>query len=603
MPSRSPSPWMILLPAALALLARSAAAQQLRPTFCEVVDEAGAAVAGAEVTLVGGRPELSADLQEVHVVEVATGKRGRVLARLRPGLCYVAWAKGPVVDAQRASAAVVGYFAAGAMIQLRCGAPAPIQTCRVTGADAWSDGPSLRYYAITRIPGTEREVTLDEDGCFDAPGAPFDHLEVRLPDGQPLWSAPIQDLLEVPPPQRVRVRAVDERGRPLAGAVVSHRVTRRSSWRVDGLRSVGEERMRQLGVADADGLCDVIVPYDGDPLQRPDENLLLFVSAPERPPVAGGVWNRGYYVSDRKVAAIEGDELRFDCPAVAPLRGAVPGAPRGTVAHLSAICKLHLQRNSYLHDARVFTADVQPDGSFAFVDVPLELHSCRLAFLPPAGSDWQPPVYPPEARRTLPDDVVVRLDSEDPLGFGELRLQVLDATGGPARGAVALLSSAERSGVLLRDSVLRVPLDERGQARLRAQPGRWVVVVVTADGFGGEPVEVGAAGGAFEMQLRPLARTQVTLLDERGAPVPGARVRSRGTSTRGTNDPVRSTLQGLRVTTQMQWGALRTDERGRVEIPFVPVEGVRQRVELRWEGGRSEEFELEVEQPVTARPR
>ena len=105
------------------------------------------------------------------------------------------------------------------------------------------------------------------------------------------------------------------------------------------------------------------------------------------------------------------------------------------------------------------------------------------------------------------------------------------------------------------------------------------------------------------MQLQPLARAQVTLLDERGEPVKGARVRSRGTSTRGTNDPVRSTLQGLRVTTRTQWGALRTDEQGRVEVPFVPVEGVRQRVELTWDGGRSEEFELEAEAAITARPR
>ncbi len=593
----------LTLLSALAVLACSAAAQQLRPTFCQVVDEAGAPVVGAEVTLVGGRPELSADLQEGHVVEVVTGKRGRVLARLRSGLCYVAWAKGPVVDGQRVSAAVVGYFAAGAMIELRCGAPAPTQTCRVTGADAWSDGARLRYVAMTAIPGTERELEVAADGSFDAPGAPFDWFEVRSPDGQPLWGARMEARLELPPPQRVQVRAVDERGGALAGAEVAHRVTRGVSWRVDGLRSVGQDRMRALGVTDAEGRCDVIVPYDGDPLQAPTQDLLLFVTAGDRPPVAGGVWGGRYYVSGHRVAEVAGGELRFDCPAVAPLRGAVPGAPRGTVAHLSAICKLHLQRNSYLHDARVFTAPVQPDGSFAFSDVPQELHSCRLSLLPPDGSEWRPPVYPPEADRALPVDVLQRLESQAPLDFGEVDLQVLDATSGPARGAVALLASAERTGVLLRDSLLRVPLDERGQARLRLLPGRWVVVVVTRDGFGGEPLEVGAASSAFEMQLRPLARTQVTLLDERGAPVRGARVRSRGTSTRGTSDPVRSTLQGLRVTTQAQWGALRTDASGRVVIPFVPVEGVTQRVELRWDGGCSGELELEPDEELTARPR
>lgn len=578
-------------------------AQALRPTFCRVVDGAGEPVESAEVTLVGGRPELSPELQRPHVVDVVTGRRGRVLARLRPGLCYVAWARGPRVDGRRCHAAVKGYFAAGGMVELRCGAPVAPQVCRVTGVQAWSDAAALRYFALTPIPGTERELAVDADGAFEAPGGPFDRFEVRLPTGQPLWSAPIAAALEVPPPRRVRVRAVDERDQPLVGAVVSHRVSRRTSWRVDGLRSVGQDRTRQLGATDADGRCDVIVPYDGDPLTSPGQNLLLFVAAADRPAVAGGVWNGGYFVSDRKVSRVEGDELRFECGSVPPLRGAVPGAPRGTVAHLSAICKLHLQRNSYLHDARVFVAEVDAGGAFSFADVPDELHSCRLSFLAPGGSDWQPPVYPPEARRNLPADVVARLDTNAPTAFGEVRLQVLDATGGPARGAVALLSSAERSGVLLRDSLLRVPLDERGQARVHMAPGRWMVVVATRDGFGGEPLEVGAAGGAFSMQLELLARTAVTLLDDGGQPVAGARVRSRGTRTSGTSDPVRSTLQGLRLNSYLDWEELQTDARGRVEIPFVPVEGVRQRVELTWDGGRSEAFELEADQPVTARPR
>ena len=108
---------------------------------------------------------------------------------------------------------------------------------------------------------------------------------------------------------------------------------------------------------------------------------------------------------------------------------------------------------------------------------------------------------------------------------------------------------------------------------------------------------------ALITSLEPLARTRVTLIDERDAPVVGAREQSRGTSTRGTNDPVRSLLQGLRVTTHAQWGALRTDEQGRVEVPFVPVEGVRQRIELTWGDRRSEEVELEPGGQVTARAR
>jgi hypothetical protein len=149
--------------------------------------------------------------------------------------------------------------------------------------------------------------------------------------------------------------------------------------------------------------------------------------------------------------------------------------------------------------------------------------------------------------------------------------------------------------------VLRVPLDERGQATRRMALGSWVVVVVTERGFGGAALEVTATGGSLEMQLQPHAIKSVTVVDARGEPVVGAMVRSRGSSTRGTKDAVRSILQGLRMITRTQWDALRTDADGRVEIPYVPIEGVRQRVELYWDGGTSEQFELEGEGPVTIR--
>lgn len=590
-----------LLCLAAALGCAASAAAQLRPTFARVFGADGQPLPGAVVTFIGGRPHLSPRLQDVHVERVESDKRGRVIARLQPELCYVAWAHSPEVDGRSTVSLVEGYFAAGGMLELRCTQLRRLPTVALSGEEAWQQLGELRFFAVTAIPGTERELVRRDDGTFEAPGAPFDRFEVRLPDGQPLWQHRVETRLTLPPPSRVPVLVVDENGDPLAEAKVWHRVGRRTSWRVDGLRSVGKDSMRLLGTTDAEGRCEVVVPYDGNPLRDARADLLLFVESGDRPAVAGGVWNRTFYVSDHKVPRIEGDELRFECFPVEPLRGSVPAAPPGTVAHLAAICKLHLQRNSYLHDARVFTADVQPDGSFAFVNVPVELHSCRLSFLPPRGSDWQPPVYPPEASRALPDDVVARVGTADPIGFKQVDLQVLDATGGPARGAVAFVSSADRSGVLLRDSLLRVPLDERGQAQLRMQPGNWVVVVVTDEGFGGEALAVEPTGGRLDMKLAPLATTSVTLRDAVDKPVAGARVRSRGTTTRGTKDAVGSIMQGLRATTRMRWEGLRTDAGGQVVIPFVPVEGVRQRVELIWEGGRSEEFALEADERMTVR--
>ena len=281
---------------------------------------------------------------------------------------------------------------------------------------------------------------------------------------------------------------------------------------------------------------------------------------------------------------------------MAPLRGSLPSAPVGTTAHLAAICKLHLQRNSYLHDARVFTAEVAADGTFAFSDLPAELHSCRLSMVPPSSSRWQPPVFAPEAGRELPSSLQPVVGTPQPYSdWVAIELQVEDPTGGPARGAVAFLSSADRNGILLRDSLLRVALDERGAASLRLSPGNWVVVVQTEAGFCGEQLQLDVTNDKAKVSLQPLATMTVTLRDRVGKPVAGASVRPRGTSTRGTNDPVSSILQGLGPSMNAQWRRLRTDESGQVVIPFVPVEGVQHRVELRWGDERSEEFALEAQ--------
>jgi len=525
------------------------------------------------------------------------------MARLHPGLCYVAWANGPKADGKRAASAVRGYFAAGAMFDLVCGEPQPIATCKLLGEDKWQHVGALRFFAMTSMPGTDIELHRAEDGSFELPGKPFDVFEVRLPDGQALWHSRIHSELSLPPPQEIKVRALDREGTPIVGAKVRHRVGRLSSWRLDGLRSVGEDRMRLLGVTDAEGFCSVQVPYASNPLKEGRDDLLLFVEADGCPSVAGGIWSRSSYVSDRKVVKFEGDVLEFECAKVEPLRGVLPEAPAGSIAHIAAVCKLHLQRNSYLHDARVFTAEVSADGTFVFDDVPAELHSSRLSFITPSGSTWQPPVFAPEANRDLPVELLPRPSGAPlPTELIPMELAVAGPSGGPARGAVAFLSSGDRHGILLRDSLLRVALDERGSARLRLVPGSWVVVVMTKDGFCGEELQLDMRNQKAKIALKPLAAMTVTLRDELGKPVAGATVRSRGTSTRGTNDPVSSILQGLSSTTNTRWKRLRTDEAGVVTIPFVPVEGVRQRVELRWRGGRSEEFVLLDGEKLTINP-
>lgn len=593
----------------------SAQAPDLRPTFGRVVSASGKPLADVVVTLVGGLPHLLPSLQDVHVVDVASDRRGRVVARLQPGLCYVAWAHGRKLDRAKPDALSdeqsiaamhcepQGFFAAGAMFELVCREQAFVASCTLTGDAAWQHLGALRFFAITPIPGTERELERNAAGAFALPGEPFERFEVRTSDGQPLWHTRIAAELEMPPPSKVRVLAVDPDGKPLADAAVRHRVGRLLSWNFDGLRSVGQDRMRLLGTSDAQGFCDVEVPYVGNPLRKARDNLLLFVQPQGRPAVAGGVWNRSFYVGDHMVPRIEGDVLRFECPEAEPLRGALPEAPTGTVAHLAAICKLHLQRNNYVHDARVFTAVVGEQGQFAFDDLPAELRSSRLSFVPPTGSNWQPPVFAPEGQRELPDEVGRTVDAgSPPVTLSTVTLSIKDPFGGPARGAVAFVSSGDRTGVLMRDSLLRVALDERGSTKLRLVPGNWVCVVLTADGFCGHQIELGEGDEKVEISLQGLASMPVTLLDADGDPIEGATVRARGTSTRGTSDPVGSIMQGLRRASRMHWQRLRTDKDGKVAIAFVPVEGVTQRVELRWPNGHSEEFALLADSKLVARP-
>lgn len=593
----------LTLAVALAALAPSAAAQRLQPTLCAVADAAGQPVAGATVTLLGSQPHLSPSLRGPHIVKVETDARGRALARLRPGLCYVAWARTATAAGRRSYAPTVGYVSAGAALELRCGEPQAIERATVSGADAWRDDGPLRCFAMSQSPGAEVELSLEDDGSFELPGAPYSIFEARLPSGQPLWSAAMDRALRIPPPQRVRVRAQDGAGQPLAGAVVTHIVSHTLFRSMDGLRAVDPERHRTLGVTDAQGRCEVMVPYDGDPLKAPEGWLMLAVAASGRPPVFGGAWWRQVAVNNRPVAEFVGEELPFVCEAMEPLRGFARGAPAGTVAHLSVVDKRYISRAGfYSSHALTTTAEVRADGTFSFAEVPGSVDSCRLSLVPPPDSRWRPLLFAPEEGRQLPAVVRDADDGQAAAAGRDLELQVLDPNGLPARGAVALLSPVDSDHGRTLDVPMRVPLDQRGAASARVLPGTWLVSVFTSGGFSYQVVDVGVGGGRAQLQLAPLARTSVTLLDADGAPVAGVRVRPRGSSTNAPGDAVRSLLQRLFfILNGASWRALRTDADGRVEVPYASIQGVRRLVYFVWDDKRSDPVALVPDEAVTAR--
>ena len=591
---------LALLLAVLAAAPAGTAQENVRvPTFVRVVDLAGKPIAGAEVTFAGGHPHLGASAGIDDVQTVASDARGRAQAKLQPGLCYVAWAIGPRGgdDEPQWVSAVAPWFGAGALLTLVGSEARSPRQLPLRGEAKWQALGPLRCMLRTPGPGLEVELAL-RDGEVTLPVGPFEHLEVRTNDGQPLWLARCDvDELALPPPQTLVVRVVDGNGAPIAGAAVRQRVARLPMWNTDGGRTVVDDRWRELGTTDADGRCAVLVAFAGDLRQRPrDGDLFLFVQAPGRPEVCGGLFRGALYASDERVARIDGDELRFVVPEPAPLVGNLGLLPRGTKAHLDVVAKLDHGAGNYHHDARSYRADVAADGTFRFDAVPRDLHSSRLVLQPPPGSSFGLSSFASLPGRELPalappSDAANAAATTAADGLGELTVAAVEPSGGPARGLVVFLSPRDGGTLLVRDSLFRFPLDLRGEALLRLGRGAWSLVAIGDGTFATGAVEVGGVVRAG-LQLQPMARARLELHDERQQPIAGARVVACGATMQGQNDPMQAVLQVVRRRWMAGWEALRTDAAGRVEVPFVPVVGVTQRVQLEWPDGKTAPVEL-----------
>ncbi|HEX5051470.1 MAG TPA: hypothetical protein VFZ65_06830 [Planctomycetota bacterium] len=615
-----PSPWPTPVLAVLLAVgssspeprAQAPEGVERRPAFVRVFDAAGEPAVAAAITLAGCLPHLGAVAGPSDVQHVQSDARGRAVPKLQAGLCYVAWAV-LAADGQHGArtSAVHGYFGAGAQVDLRCDTESAPERVRVDGAEAWAGLGPLRFFSLSALPGIEVELLADADGALVVPPGPATTIEARTRDGEPLFSATSDGgRFVIPPPQPLRVRVVDEHGEPLPGALVQHRVTRRLPWRLDGLGGVAEDRCRDLGVVDAQGRATVRVPYDADPLRdRWHGDLLLLAGVPGQPRVAGGIKDRTLIGPDRTSRTRQAEELLFTCPHVEPLRGVCRAVPAGTLVHLAAVATLFRESESFTHDARAFVTEVGADGRFAFTELPAELHSCRLTFVPPRGSARLLPIFPAMRGRELPVEVQLRepmrsANLDD--GAAALTLVVTEPGGGPARGVVAFLAPAELGGVLLRDSLVRFPLDARGAATMRLALGKWVVLAASSLGWVAQSVDLTSGERTVALSMQPLAVMRLELRDREGQPVAGARIWWRGTKTRGTGDPVLSMEQGLRVQAQTSgdWSALTTDAQGRLDIPFVPVSGLTQTLCLSWAHEVTPDFVLEAnDTPLLLRPR
>lgn len=579
---------------ATAVPAQAGAAR--RPTFARVLDAAGMPGVGARVTFAGGLPQLGVAAQAADVVTAIADARGRVDVRLRSDLCYLAWA---VLEREPVQRSMVSpLLAAGALVDLECEPVEPDRRVPCVGMEAWSSEGPLRFFLTADYPGVDVELPLAADGSIAMPlgsrGGAGTGIQVCTQDGQPLWwSDKNVQKLQVPPPWRVPVRVIDEAGQPLADVPVRLRVRVVQGARVDGRAGHGDSVFRELGRTAPDGSLEVTLPYHHNPLQQPGQaDLLVFAAPSGRPAVASGIFGHGWLQNDRRVEGLGDGRLVFCCPQVEPLRGRWPQAPAGSRVHLAGVGKLHGGRDSFAFDARSFFAEVGADGSFALVGVPEDMHSCRLSLLLPEDHPANL-VAPVVLGRALPEGFAARSEPQSPpVRPVPIQLSIKDPDGGPVRGAVALLVSAEARGVLQRDNVVRVPLDGSGSASFRLYPGAWLLCIATANGYAAQSIQATAEPIKLALGMQPLARMHLQLLDAESRPVVGARLRSTGSSTRSNGDALADLVQSLAHHRRDRWEDLKTGPDGRLVVEFIPAQGLVHRMVLRGATGVSEQFEL-----------
>lgn len=580
-----------------------AQARPRQPTFVRVLDAAGQPIAGAEVTFAGGLPHFAASVPS-DVLVVVSDARGRATAKLRPDLCYVAWA----VVADRIGAAEVGqqrsavhgYFAAGALLEVPCTQAWAAPRLRVQGFEAWAEHGPLQCVAWTDYPGTAEPLEGSAAAGFvlGRGAAQASTLEVRDRHGRALWATGLGSAeVSLPPPQQVAVRVVDDRGAPLQGVPIRQRVWRRQVLRPSGVGGMAEARFAELGVTDAEGRCTVVVAYAQDPLQKPGSaDLFLFACPPGRAEVAGGVLLRRPLRADRRVNEVDGRELVFTCPIGEPLRARVQ-VPAGTRACLQAVATFATDAGSYQHDPRWYEVPVDGDGWFDFAAVPAKLHGAALRLWHPDGAVW---AFPFLAGRELPEGMAASVQPWRNPTLTALQVAVVEPDGGPARGAVLMVvpiaapGANEVRGLSVRESALLVPVDAAGVARLPVTTERCVVAAVTRQGYGALDVAADGRPMAERLALAPLGQLRLLVQNAAGEPVPGAQLTVVGSRSSGTGDVLESMWQSLAQAQRARLHDLATDARGELAIDFVPTPGVQLRLQFVHQGHRSEVFVLEA---------
>jgi hypothetical protein len=530
---------------AVCVVAAAVAGQDARFTHTgRVFDVKRKPVANAQVTLVGAG--VCEGIDDGDVVHVDSDNEGRFRAQLQPARAYVAWAAVP----DDGGFVVSPTIDVGAMPTELVVADKVAGRLRIEPTEAWRAlGPLRVEVAPNECPGLVIRGALDDAGTMELPPLPPTFARVRvfakdIPVYQTIGR--VHEPFALAPPQHLRVRVVDEKDQPVAGATVERVLWHWWSREAPFVQRPTAQRHAVATTGD-DGTAEVLLTGAKDPPGL----FALHATREGRGDGIAGIAS-GPIVDGKIVAAA-------DLHGVLPIRLHAPRTIRVFARDREMPAIVQLTGRRRLPTKTEFTeitdcARAPIRGGTLTLEAPWST-DCRLEIPWPslalaADDPWQrsarplPLVLPPSAL----DENELDLRAVLPL-----RLQVLDATAGPAIGARILCSAAIEGGFVLPHRALQVIADRSGRVVLPILPGKWFVLGVLDHSVAHAVVEAAPGLAPQTLQLRPLDCMRVHVVDAGGRAIAGARfswfdLSSRSGPTSRNPEEMMTYVAGMQIT-------------------------------------------------------
>lgn len=572
---------------AVALVAGAVAAQTVAVRAAHpgrVVDAAGAPVAGAAITFVS--VEGHGAMRDEDVVAATSDANGRYRVQLLPTRSYTAWATQATAAGVLVSAAVPR---SPLQTELQFGkddAVAPVRW-QLDGCEAWREVGPLRVQIV--VAGCEQLVptsTPDAQQTVPLPPLPLLPWELRVfcrdrlvyVEASKSWAAGT-----LPPPQRLAVQVLDEKGRGLAGAAIARLLAMYPDSLGPFVQPARNDRY-PVAVTDAQGKAEVLVASPRPPEEGVGYPPLAFVATkPGHEPAVSGYSSVKFQNGERVEPNVLTMLWRTKRGLQFRLQTQAPGASRRVALPDQYAAAVRFGRDEFLpydkdSSTSVWHAWTEPIEADHTLALPTrregddgQLLELARVLAPVAADD-------PFRRAVTPRPLVVPmawLDADrdcDLRKVQALRLQVLDAVGGPGIGAQVMLAPVgiDPSHAMLAET------DATGRVVFPVLPGKWMVAALAGASFGSMVVDVVASLEVVPLPLSPLDRMRVRVVDGEGKPLAGVGFDYTGASWSGGGD----VEQAFRTELGHQFAGwflsqARTGADGCADLPFLACKSLR----------------------------